>query len=584
MKIVWRTVREGGKDVTVAFIDTEGLEISGYDTIQLLPEPQEDDDISTDTEVDPYSDETTSVVNHPVTDTDGPFDLNKLYFRVDSFQKLLTNPTAVWDPLMVAANRFFTILSDDDLRHFCRFFIDARRTIDRDLLPGSVTSVVTYLGNMFYDLAVAIDLPNKIMDYVKHTAEIPIPDLSSAGTNASRDTEELTFCARGDTTEYYMLLAIVVVCKILFPICGDMIKNTKGDVDNMLKEAHCIKILEPVLSLDVFHHIYHKLFNYVSHAVDTEMKNNYSTAAFTASIGGVTKLSFHTIVFSHLLIKRFVTVDPYKDKGNIMVWVASCAKNAFRSLQTSLNRHCKIMPRTDVSDTDYEDGERSVSVLEHGSRITEVTADVPRLIIFGVRMAIPRLMDLYEVSEMEFSQTLAYYRTHPIQVTMFNKILIGLFVGHAIGGAKGLNYIDRALYTELIVVVQCHIASKYAAQAVVHLLTANTPDEEKPVLEFSAVNTTIQQTAKQTREYKSCEETFPVINGVGIGTVLKAMQDFIVKYHHFANTAPFVSAMMEQDALPQGTLVTYERDVMQNTCEIILGQLDPDKTCLVKRR
>jgi hypothetical protein len=583
MKIIWRKVARNGSDVVVAFIDTEGLEL-GIDTVTLDPEPEIANPVGLIRGwADGESIEDDSDRLPPVTETDGVFDLNTLYFSVDTYQKLMKNPEDNWDDLLLAVNRFFAVLSEHDIRQLCLFFIDARRTIDRDLTDDGIVGVARDLGNKFYDLAVEINLPAKVLHFVQYQSGIPLPDLSYAGTNAGRDTAELTFCAGGDPAEYYILLSISIISKILFPICGDLVRRTIGDIDNMLKETHCINVIEPLLSLDTFVRVRDKLENYVANTIETEKKNSYPTAAFTAAMGGVSPNRSYHIVFSHLIVKRFVTIDLYTPvgpdgrNGNIIVWVATCSKQAFRSLQGTLNKNCRVLPRKDNSDgPEYED-ERSVSVLEHSSRVTDVTADVPPMIRFGVRMAIDRLRRKYKVQEREFRQVVTYYQQNPIQVSLFNKILVGIFVGPQIGGAQGLKYLDLALYTELVAITQIYIATHCTAPEIAHLLTAVTPEEEKPVVALASVNARIGQNIKQSMEYRQCEAAFQGdIDGIGVGPVIRRLQDYVVKYHHFSNTAPFVCSLMEQDALPNGTLITYEADVMQQCCKIILQTIGQD--------
>lgn len=576
MEITYRRMSNGNKDIVVAFIDTEGLDL-GIETTYLELDT-EDDEVAP--YVDPEDDsEETEVPSPIIVDVDdGPYNLNQLYFLVGTYQKLTENPEGAWELLLRGANRFLDTLSPDELRQFCLFFIYARQTITRELIGGSaITDVATHLGNELYDLALAINLPAKLLHYVQYESGIPIPDLSTAGTNASRDSEDMTF----RVPEYYVLLAISVLCKILAPIWGDMIERTRDDVDNMLKEIQCINLIEPILTIGVFSIIREKLYNYVSTIVNTEMKNSYATASFAATIGGVSRTQFHHIVFCNLIVKRFVTIDLYMLDGdkssNVMIWVATCSRQSYTSTQQALNKRCRIMPRTDISENaSYGEEERSVSVLEHSSRITDVTADTPQLIRFGARMAVQRLRKEYEVSEFEFLQVMNYYQQNPIQVTSFNKILVGVFVGNHIGGAQGIKYLDLPLYMELVTITQIYIAKQYAAPDVVHLLTANTPIEDRPVLELSSINSMIDNTSKKTLEYRGCEESFPyTLNSVGIGTALKTLQDYIIKHHHYANTSPFISGIMDNATLPPGTLIYYEPEVMQQCCSVILDNINP---------
>ena len=590
MKITRRIIQYGGVDTIVAFIDTEGLvAIDGYDTT-FIDQPYGGTIASIVDE-----DNSDEVINlPPVMDTDGTINLNNLWFRMDTYNKVKATQE-LWDKLLLAANTFLQLLTEEEQQLFCGFYIRTRRTIDRDLCHGMITEVSTEIGNDFYDLAIKIGLADKIIDYVKYQSGIPIPPLAYAGTNEGRDRPELTF----KEEEYYLLLAISVVAKLLCPIWGDLIVRICGgsdkalkQVDNEMKEAHCINVIEPFLSLTRFRAVREKLYNYVTNTVNTTMNSSYKTASFTATIGGVSKNKFYHVIFSALIIKKYVIIDLYTPvgedgrNGNITVWTWTSIKHSFQALQTTLNKKCHIIPRSDISESYDGDDDKKISYLEHGSHITEVTADIPVLIKFGVRMAIKRLCLEHNISESDYNTVLSYYKENLVQVTAFNKILIGVLLGSYIGGAQGLKYLDVTIYTELLTITQIYIATQQSTPTdVVHLLTSSTSDDEKPVLELTSTNTMIITSSHQTREYRQCEESFKYsIGKVSITATLKRLQDCIVKYPHFTNTAPLICALMDQEPIPHGELIRYEPDVMQRCCEIILGIIAPKGARIIKEK
>ena len=582
MKIVWREIPRPGKDVVVAAIDTEDLDLgipTYWDETVVTPdiaftteaptEPTDEDAVEMDETEVPYI--------PPVTTSDGPFNLSELYFSVQTYRKLLTDKT-MWDRLLHTTNQFFARLTEDELRLFCLFYIEARRTIDRDLVRGSIVSVTTNLGNMFYDLAMTIDLIPKVLIYVQGNTEIPKPDFSYAGGNIGRDRPELTFCENNDLTEYYAILAITIICKMLCPLWGDMIERTVGDTGNMIKETLCLPIIEPILALDAFRAVSEKIYRCISNIVDNEIKNTYANGQFTATVGGVSRDRFCHIINAQLIVKKLVTVDLYKEDGNLVIWIHTCAKKTYNSLQQTLNRRCQIVPRIDISNTPDWGDDHGVSVLEYGSHTTNVTADIPGLLRFSVRNAITRLRKMFQVPENEFRMAMTYYNLDMIDVTIFNKVLVGLFVGEEIGGAQGLKYLDLTLYMELVVIVQIYIANTYNAPSIVHLLTAKTPEEIKPVAKLSTINMLIGMNTKHSPDYQACVRAFPhTIDKVGVSTVLARIQDFIVTHHHFYNTAPIVSANLDgpMATVSNGSLLEYEEVVMQQFCMILLERADP---------
>ena len=586
MKIVWREIVRAGKDVVVAAIDTENLDL-GIDTIWdesstsadrelLIEDTLSNDDNNSDTD---DSDEETDDEIPSVTTTDGAFNLAELYFSVDTYRRLLEN-RQMWERLLDPTNLFFGTLSESDLRQFCLFYIEARRTIDKELVPGAIVEVSTRLGNLFYDFAMSIDLISKVIVYVKFNDAIPKPDFSSAGTNIGRDRPELTFCADNDLTEYYVILAITVICKMLCPIWGDLIERTTGDTDNMFKETLSLRVIEPLLSCPDIRPVYEKIHNIITNIVTTEMKHAHPNGSFTASMGGVSNDKYCHVITAQVIVKRLVTVDLYKTDpdGNIVIWIHTCAQRAFTSLKQTLNAHCQIVPRNDVSNNPDWGDEHSISALEYSSHTTEVTADIPVLIRFIIMQGISKFRKQYQVSDLEFQSTMNHYKLNPVQVTIFNKVFIALFFGNSIGGAQGLKYLDRPLFTELVAIVQLYISQQYEAPSVVHLLTANSPEDIRPVIKLSTMNGRIATNTRNSPDFHLCEKVLPdIINGIGVGSVLKRLQDFIINHHHYINTASMVNANLDDPATQfvQDKLLEYDENVMQNCCAIILDIIDP---------
>lgn len=591
MKIVRREIQRSGRDIHVAWIDTEGLDL-GIDTISggidgVVPEPEfvgvreidRRNAIDGDDEED-LNLELTEEDLEPVLAEDGILNLDKIYFCIDTYKKLATDPQEVWDALLKPANSFLAHLSDVDTRLLCLFYIDVRKIIDEELivLRGNLADVATTIGNKLYDLSAIIDLPAKLIYYCKNY-DIPVPDLSYAGMRVGQDREEMTF----RELEYYRLMAISILCKLLCPIWGDLTYRTIKEIDTMQKETHCVGVITPLLRTELFNQVNDKLYKYIATIVDTAMSVSYANASFTATIGGFSKNRFHDSVYAMILVKRYVNVDLYTPDGNLMVWTSTCAKQSFNSLLGTLNKKCHVMKRVDISDgPDRGDEESNVSVLEHSSRVTTVTADVPVLIKYGVLMAIPSICREYHISDLDLRTAMSYYQQNPVQVTLLNKILVAVLIGNRIGGARGLKYLNHLDYTRLVAIAQIYVANQLHSP-LVHLITATTPALLDPRPEnqkttSNIVDTRINMVFKESKEFRDCENALNyAIDNISMVSVLMKIKDNITKYNHQANTAPSVSTMMEEDPLIKGSLLEYDEFVMRNFCSMILQIFSKEK-------
>lgn len=588
MKIERREIQRSGRDINVAWINTEGIDL-GIDTFssgsmgdevhepefiarRALDGPPTSDDDDDDVQID-LTDEDLQ----PVMSNDGALDLDRLYFCIDTYKKLHVDPVETWDALMRPANGFLRDgLSQGDARLLCLFFIDARRVIDEELicLRGNLAEVSNRIGNMLFDLSAQIDLPNKLIYYCQNF-DIPIPDLSYAGIRVGQDREEMTF----REPEYYRLMAISILCKILAPIWGDLTYRTIKTIDTMQKETHCVGVIIPILGTELFAAVNNKLYNYIASIVNTAISSSYTNAAFTATMGGFSQGKFHDAVYAMFLVKKYVNVDLYTEGGNLMVWTSTGAKQSFSSLLGTLNKKCHVMKRVDISDgPERGDEESNVSVLEHSSRVTSVTADVPILIKVGVRLAIQRICREYHIPDIELRAAMSYYQQNPIQVTFLNKILVSSLIGSRIGGAQGLKYLSHLDYTQLVAITQIYVAN-HIHSSLVHLLTASTPEELKTTP--NTTDTRIGMVFAQTGEFQDCEKKFSYpIDNISIGGILLKAKDYVTKFNHFANTAPNVSTIMDEEPLAFGSLVVYDELIMRNFCSIILQILAKENQLL----
>ncbi len=581
LKIVRREVTRGGSDIIVAFIDTEGLDL-GIDTLPPEPYiPQLEEGYTTivapiDSDGDAVdAAEIEDPEDTPILDnTMAIVDLNKIYFYIDTYVKLSKPPADNWELLLRPANGFLNFLNAADQKLFCLFYIEARRYIDSEFMLNntnmiSINDVATQLGNRLYDLARAMDLPAKLIYYAANPeiSGIIIPDLSQAGTRP-QDNEQYTF--RYD--EYIVVVAISILCKLLCPIWGDLIQRTLKNTANAVKETHCLKAIEPILDMPAFAVVNKKLFGYIANIVNQEWSRASDNAGFTASLSGFSRERFHDMIYAILMVKRYVNIDHYKYDGSVMVWTATNAKLSFTSLIGTLNNNCHIMRRVDVSDSPDRDDDRAVSVLEYSSRVTTVTADIPTLIKVGMRAAIRDLCRTYDVAERDFRLCLRYYEQHPIEVTLLNKILVGLLIGQRIGGARGLQYLDLLHYMQLVVIVQIHLV-KQGYLALAELLTA-TPAATVKTGVASNIDSSIHQLLARLPESKEVEHVFYyTIDNIGVVDILRKLAEFITRYHHYANTAPTLAAVADQELTPPDQVVGYDEFIMRTFCEVIKDAL-----------
>lgn len=587
MKLVRREMKRFGNDIIVAFLDTEGLDL-GIDAMVEVPEVEDDTDrIPADELENEEEDDTLSTEDNddpivdPILTDNGPLDLSKVYFYVDTYNYLSGQEASSWDMCLSPINAFFANLSQDDQRKLCLFYINARRQIDNELVHTNIVDVATDLGNELYDLAIECDLASKLIYFAGHAelSHIPIPDLAYAGSRA-HDVVAYTF----REPEYIVVLAISILSKMLCPIWGDLIYRTTRKIDNLMKETYCLNVIQPILSTPQFRDVSKKLFDYVANIVNTAMAGSYPHAEFTSSYSGFSRERFHQFVHATILVKRYVSFDLYDEScraasrsGNIMTWTASCARHAFTSSLNALNKKCHVMRRMDISDTHERGGgddESNVSVLEYSSRVSHTTVDVPVLIRHGVRMAIRTLCREYGISERDFVQAKLYYEQYPIQVSIVNKILVGALLGNRLGGAHSIQYLDILEYQQLVIITQIFTMMRTGTMDLMYLLSSTTPEMPKSHTTTSpsaSIDTIIHLTKNEMPGYKACRKAFSyAIDNVSIESVMNRVHEYITRFHHYHNTPPILSMMMDESPPAHGSLIEYDQMILGSFFKVLL--------------
>jgi hypothetical protein len=168
-----------------------------------------------------------------------------------------------------------------------------------------------------------VSLVEKLHHWVVTDSQIPIPELSYVN---DRIGDSLTFLK----DDYLALLSISVLAKLMFPIWGD-VQDPRSIVGNpLVYERLCLETIEQLLEHDLLQVGYGKLQRRVAYVLDRARVALYPE---TASLVGTDP---DRIVFSRLIVRRFVTIDLYVSHGNILVWAATCARQDFLSLSQTL--------------------------------------------------------------------------------------------------------------------------------------------------------------------------------------------------------------------------------------------------------
>jgi len=537
MRIVRKTADYQGSDLQVAHIDLEGLDLQ-----------------------------------HPID-----FDLEDLDFNITTYKHLVTSQDGVaWTEQLGTINGFLETLPENIVRALGVYFAEAYVYINREATTGTtLKEAATYLGEQLYDVMIPHGIPQRLIDYTYQ--HIPMPDLSGVVLRP-HDTPEKTF----GFEDFIRVTAISVLCKLLCPIWGDLIHKFKRSTDTLSKEMQCLLVITPTLTCNELAAVDSKLKFYIESGVEPALNVNRNAhgqqPAFTAAVNGYSPRRLYDYVYGTIMVKKFINVNPLDEDCNIMRWIFSCI-NASLSTLTSTLKKSNIGARFEPGDFKDGDDEGNVSLLEHESSPSTVTADVPMLMKYGAQLAAIRMLDELNIPKSLFEGAMAYYKSRPFVANPISQILVPLAFGRRMGGAKGVRYLDAITYMQLTTVLQIYIARTWQTP-LINLLTSTTEPEPKAEAP-SLTDRHIALSYKQFAEYRHLEEfVYPYpIGGRSFEDLMWSTINHVISYHHRANTDPMIQAILSDDVvLEYGELVPYTELVSQDICKVIRHFVDLNAT------
>ena len=237
-------------------------------------------------------------------------------FSINSYQKLVVDPEENWERLLRPANRFLTSLTDREQGTLVRFFNSAR-DVNSIFAPSTIEKAAEHIGQKFSELAATLKLQDKLVEYVIRDTDIEIQEKWDAPG---------TVMSHMNVSDYHTLLAMSVLCKVMFPLFGEIMERARMSSRDVVTEAVCIPIILPALYHSrEFGDSPQRLVNFVCRIIDDEREKNPAVEEKLRSV--VSYAEFYNRIIAALLIKRFVTVDLMTPGGNLLVWIEACTRN-----------------------------------------------------------------------------------------------------------------------------------------------------------------------------------------------------------------------------------------------------------------
>lgn len=450
-------------------------------------------------------------------------------FKVKTFTAF-TRDTSGLGMTFNPVNEFLSTLSIQEQQTIASAFLTMHVEInDPHYTVEYIEELEDELGNMLNKLDDAIDLCDRINNYIRHS-NIPISDMAEAGTRP-QDSPEMTF----GKEEAITITTIAILMKLLCPVIGAFADRYNRIIDTKYKECHEHAIMTPLFRKK-YSDIICKLTNYIKTLIAAKLK-----ADPTASINGNTIDAMTNTNLDTIIIKRFVNVDLYRPDGNVIKYIASCCRSGADSQQQNASMSNSYRIITDPVEMDKDEG--NASRMESESKQSIRTADVPVMIRVAAKDTVKKVIAEYNLDRDLVESTLAYYRKNKIVMNPISIYLLCTYYGQDIGGGSGILMLNADRVSELAAILQIIYAQRHGGD-IIHALTFNIGSIDK--------TQTFEHTAflngwKSSQAYGECKRMIPAGFGEREWDLkLREIASFLTRKNCILNTAPAIWDLMGQ--------------------------------------
>lgn len=496
-----------------------------------------------------------------------------------------------WEKLCECPNKFFATLSDKDKIAIaqCIWFMHYRlrdvinvanidmSTDDEDIMQlnsQKVEGISNELADALDALDTDIDLYRKVHNFV--VEYVPIRDRADTGTRPL-DTESKTFRVH----EKQDLNTLVIICKIMMPIMGTMIRafNEVGITDKHYSEMYVFHIYHKLLDKHCAA-VINKLEGYITETVIKSRKRVRGTSTAESDVGNIFKgetLSVMvTLVYAIIFTHKFVNIDILAKDADIMVYIFSCAKSTAqnpRSGSDGANYRIRFTPEDKQSDSGDDGNE---SIMETESIVSDKTADTQILVEFAVNNLVERFCIKHGITTESFAAAENYYRTEGhLQLNIANTYILGTVFGDEILGAKSMEFISAKSLITLTVLLQLYLINE-GYYDLVDLVSASPTNVLRNADELLGDIRVLSANWANNPAYRNCEAKlqFATSDIVWDGR-LKQIIDSITSYKYAINTAPAIQELMGRENM-NGLVYQPAPTVGEHICMLFLSTIDPN--------
>lgn len=461
-----------------------------------------------------------------------------------------------WDVTFGSVNIFFNTLSVEQRTIVAKTIIMLHSDVQEFMVNKEMIELnllMQGLGDKLNQLDLEIDLCAKLRLFV--IENVPVGLFKGAGKR-EQDSDELTFYP----DDVLDLLTITLLCKMLCPLFGTIMKFVAKRIDNKLKETQCVAIFTKLL-MRKYPKLIVKLMNYIQHTIKA-----CSNESMTALINGHDAYSLSYYMYATLLIRQFVNVNLGVRNGNIMVYIIVSVKRAVATFNSTILKN-PTYTRKPMSVKGDDEGNQAQ--IEVDSMTSKKMCDVPALIACAVPQAIRNHLNLFQIDTDTFDKCHTYYKKHPLIPTTTNKYLNSMFYSQDFGGGRGILMLHGPEYMKITTALQLIIFQldvNYAELA--HFMSAVPAVTGS--LETSIDDSIMTLSTGSSYSYKNCKERF---ERTAYGARGREWENHISRFvddlkntKYIYNTAPWIWNWLDTENL-NGKVIKPTLRVTEALCD-----------------
>lgn len=484
-----------------------------------------------------------------------------LTFQIATYVKLkkastrnyMNDSDNVWNITFASVNRFLNSLEDNDKLAIAQTIVLIHSSLIEFFKQDNlfqINALMRDMGEHINNMDLATNICDKLREYVVNNMVVGV--YKGAGKRA-QDSNILTF-----TPEHVIdLMTITLLCKMLSPLFGVIMKGLDKKIDSKLKETHCVAMLNTLFQRK-YKALIEKLQHYIKHVVKQCIDESTSSLMHGYNINS---LSFY--MYTTLLARQFVNVNLGIKNGNLITYIFVSVKRAIATAKSTILQKPTYNRKPMSSRHDDEDG--NVAQIEIDSLVSRKTMDVPALVVAAIPKTIGMQLNQYSIEVDEYDASTRYYvEKSPIIPNPINKDLNSMFYGKDLGGGKGilmLHGLDYMRITSLLQMIVLSIDANYVPLA--HMLTATISTTTTMDLSINA--SLFKLNAGSSQAYKSCRQRFENspygTRGKEWDNHIQQLTDHLVTNTYVYNTSPWLWNWLETDNLNGKNMEIDERIV-----------------------